>query len=484
MKEIANFINGAWVKTDSTFDAINPVTGKTAALVHEADRDTVDAAVAAGKAAMQGPWGNMPLAQRCQLLYAVADEIERRMDDFVAVECEDVGVPEPMARMLFIGRAAYLFRMYADQARAHMERAYHFDTPDGGKALSYTFHRPKGVVATIAPWNVPMLLLAFKVAPALAAGNTIVAKPSEVTPQSATLLAEAMQAAGIPDGVYNVVQGFGHDSAGEYLTDNQDVMAYSFTGESTTGSAIMRAAASGLRDVSLEMGGKNPAIVFADANLDAVLPGSRMSCFSNTGQICLSTERIYVQRAIYEQFVERLADTAKSITIGGPFEHGVQMGPLVSQTHREKVLTAIEQARADGGHILYGGDIPEFGDERDGGSFIQPTIVTGLTETAEFVRKEIFGPVTHIQPFDEEEEAIAMATNTAYGLTSTLWTQDISRGHRVAAQMQSGLIWINNWQLRDLRAPFSGHGLSGVGTQGGTESLEFFSEVSTVTLKV
>ena len=484
MKEVANFINGEWVKTGKTFENINPVNGKTVALIHEANRETVDQAVEAGKDAMKGPWGKMPLAQRCQLLYKIADEMERRMDDLVAVECEDVGVPEPLARGLFIGRAAHLFRMYADQAREHTEKAYHFDTPDGGKAISYTYHRPKGVVGVIAPWNVPMLLLAFKVAPAMAAGNTVVAKPSEITPQSATLLAEIMKDAGVPDGVYNVVQGFGRESAGEFLTENQGVMAYSFTGESTTGAAIMRAAATGLRDVSLEMGGKNPAIVFADANLDAVLPGSTMSCFSNTGQVCLSTERIYVQRPIYEEFVQRLAAVAQSMKVGGSFEAGVQMGPLVSQEHREKVMAAINTARADGGEIVSGGNIPEFGDERDGGSFVQPTIITGLAETSDFVRNEVFGPVAHVQPFDEEDEAIAMATDTAYGLTSTLWTQDISRGHRVASQMQSGLIWVNNWQLRDLRAPFSGHGLSGVGTQGGTESLEFFSDVSTVTLKI
>ena len=484
MKEVANFINGEWVKTGNTFENINPANGKAVALIHEANRETVDAAVDAAQAAMKGPWGKMPLQQRCQMLYKIAAEIERRMDEFVAVECEDVGVPEPMAKAVFIGRAAFLFRMYADQAKEHMEKAYHFDTPDGGKALAYTFHRPKGVVGAIAPWNVPMLLLAFKVAPALAAGNTIVAKPSEITPQSATLLAEVMRDVGVPPGVYNVVQGFGRESAGEYLTENQGVMAYSFTGESTTGAAIMRAAASGLRDVSLEMGGKNSSIVFADANLDAVLPGSGMSCFSNTGQICLSTERMYVQRPIFEQFVERMAKVASGIKIGGPFEQGVQMGPLVSQAHREKVLMALDSARDDGGEIVCGGGIPEFDDERDGGSFIQPAVVTGLPESSAFVQKEIFGPVTHIQPFDEEDEAIAMATDTAYGLTSTLWTQDLSRGHRVAAQMQSGLIWVNSWQLRDLRAPFSGHGLSGVGTQGGTESLEFFSEVSTVTLKI
>jgi aminomuconate-semialdehyde/2-hydroxymuconate-6-semialdehyde dehydrogenase len=484
MKEVANFINGEWVKTGNTFDNISPVTGQSVAVVHEANQETVDDAVSAAQAAMQGPWGKMPLAQRCQMLYKIADEIERRMDDFVAVECEDVGVPEPIARAIFIGRAAHLFRLYADQAKEHLERAYHVDTPDGGKALAYTFHRPKGVVAAIAPWNVPMLLLAFKVAPALAAGNAIVAKPSEVTPRSATLLAEVMQAVGVPDGVYNVVQGFGRDSAGQYLTQNQGVMAYSFTGESSTGASIMREAATGLRDVSLELGGKNPAIIFADANLDAVFPGSQMSCFSNTGQICFATERTYVERPLYEEYVERLSAIANSIKVGGPFEQGVQMGPLVSQTHREKVTASIDKAAKDGGQIVCGGGIPEFGDERDGGFFIQPTIVIGLPETADFVRNEIFGPVTHIQPFDDEAEAIAMATDTAYGLASTIWTQDISRGHRVAAQMQSGLIWLNCWQLRDLKAPFSGHGLSGVGTQGGTESLEFFSDVSTVTLKV
>ncbi len=484
MKQVANFINGQSVTTGNTFEKISPVTGKPVALIHEADRATVDQAVAAADAAMSGPWGKMPLAQRCQLLYKIADEIERRMDDFVAVECEDVGVPEAMARTIFIGRAAFLFRMYADQAREHLDQAYNFDTPDGGRALAYTYHRPKGVIGAIAPWNVPMLLLAFKVAPAMAAGNTIVAKPSEVTPQSATLLAEVMKSVGVPDGVYNVVHGFGRESAGEYLTENKSVMAYSFTGESTTGAVIMRAAATGLRDVSLELGGKNPAIIFADANLDAVFPGSSMSCFSNTGQICLSTERLYVQRPIYEEFVERLAGVASAIKIGGPFETGVQMGPLVSHNHREKVITAIESARDEGGQVVYGGEIPEFGDERDGGAFIQPTIITGLPESASFVRNEVFGPVTHIQPFDEEDEAVHMATNTAYGLTSTIWTQDISCGHRVASQMKSGLIWLNSWQLRDLRAPFSGHGLSGVGTQGGRESLEFFSDVSTVTLKI
>jgi aminomuconate-semialdehyde/2-hydroxymuconate-6-semialdehyde dehydrogenase len=338
-------------------------------------------------------------------------------------------------------------------------------------------------VAVIAPWNLPFLLLTWKVAPALACGNTVVAKPSEETPSSAALLAEVMQEVGLPPGVFNLVHGFGPDSAGAALAAHPDVNAIAFTGESATGAAIMKSAADSVKALSFELGGKNAAIVFADADFEAALAGTMRSVFANTGQVCLCSERVYVERAIFARFVEALAKGARALKVGGPFEDA-DMGPLISRAHRDKVLSYYRLAREEGAAIVCGGGVPSFGDERDQGAFIEPTILTGLPERARYVREEIFGPVCHVAPFDSEEQVIHMANDTRYGLAAAVWTSNLQRAHRVARQMEVGIAWVNDWFLRDLRTPFGGVKLSGIGREGGAHSLAFFSEPMNICVKL
>ena len=400
MVEIRNFIGGEWVGTGRTFDKFSPVTGEKTAVVHEAGAAEVDAAVSAGKAAMAGEWGALPAGARGARLRRIADEMERRADDFVAAECADVGLPKAAARLVSVARAAAQFRMFAEAAAGLEGRAWRFRQPPatgGGDALSYTFRRPHGVAGAIAPWNVPLLLLAHMVAPALAAGNAAVAKPSEHAPRSAALLAETARDCGIPAGALNVIQGFGPDSAGEMMTRHRGISAFAFTGESATGEAVARAAAAGLRDVSMELGGKNPALIFADADLEKAVATTTRSAFFNCGQICHGTERIYAERPIFERFAESLAAAARKMTLGGP-DDDAQMGPLVYNEHREKVLGLIESARADGAEFLAGGNVPEFGDRRDGGFFVSPTVAVGLSQDSRFVREEVFGPVCLFLP--------------------------------------------------------------------------------------
>jgi aminomuconate-semialdehyde/2-hydroxymuconate-6-semialdehyde dehydrogenase len=332
----------------------------------------------------------------------------------------------------------------------------------------------------ICPWNLPLLLMTWKVAPALACGNTVVVKPSEETPATATLLGEVMQTVGVPAGVYNVVHGFGAGSAGEHLTRHPGVAAITFTGESATGEAIMKAAANGIRPVSLELGGKNPALVFADCDLDAAVAGIGRAAFLNTGQICLGTERIYVERPVFDRFVAALKQHAQALKPGHPSDKTTGIGPLISLQHREKVLGYYRQALADGATLICGGDIPQMPDSLTGGAWIQPTIWTGLPETSVVVREEIFGPCCHIRPFDSEEEAVHLANDTPYGLAATVWTRDVSRSFRLGSGINAGVVWINSWFLRDLRTPFGGSRQSGIGREGGVHSLEFYTELRNV----
>jgi aminomuconate-semialdehyde/2-hydroxymuconate-6-semialdehyde dehydrogenase len=305
----------------------------------------------------------------------------------------------------------------------------------------------------IVPWNLPFLLLTWKVAPALACGNVVVVKPSEETPSSAALLAEVMQEVGVPPGVFNLVHGFGPGSAGEALVSHPDVGAIAFTGESATGAAIMKCAADSVKALSFELGGKNASLVFADADFEAALAGTLRSVFSNCGQVCLCSERVYVERPLFERFVAALTERARGLKIGGPYE-GADLGPLISRAHRDKVLSYYRLARAEEGEILCGGGVPQFGDERDRGAFIEPTIVRGLREDARCVREEIFGPVCHVAPFDSEDEAVQLANDTRYGLAAAVWTSNLQRAHRVARAMEVGIVWVNDWFLRDLRTQF------------------------------
>ncbi|GAA0373265.1 aldehyde dehydrogenase [Bowmanella denitrificans] len=479
-----HYIAGEFVDSSKRFDNINPVNGQRICQVAEADKKQVNQAVMAAKAALQGPWGNMSVQQRAALLHKVADGIEERFDEFVAAEMRDTGKSLQQASSIDIPRGAANFRVFADMVKTAGSECFHTDTPDGKGALNYSLPKPLGVVAVIAPWNLPLLLLTWKLAPALAAGNCIVAKPSEETPSSATLLAEVMHEAGIPPGVFNLIHGFGPNSAGEYLTSHAHIDAITFTGESRTGSAIMRAAAEHVKPLSFELGGKNAAIIFDDADFDAAVQGTARSVFTNGGQVCLCTERVYVQRPIFERFVAALKQKAEAMKIGWPTDADTDMGPLISFEHRNKVLSYYKLAAEEGASFVTGGGVPEFGDERDQGAWVQPTLITGLSEEARCVKEEIFGPIAHICPFDTEEQAIALANNSRYGLAAAIWTRDISRGHRVAKQMEAGMIWVNTWYLRDLRTPFGGVKMSGIGREGGQHSLNFYAEPSNICIKL
>lgn len=486
VKPILNFIDGEYVEAQSgkTFENRSPVDGSLVGRVAEAGEPEIDAAVRAARAALRGPWGQMDTAKRTELLYAVADEINRRFDDFLQAEVADTGKPMSLAKHLDIPRGAANFKIFADVVKNVPTEAFQMATPDGRGALNYAVRVPKGVVAVICPWNLPLLLMTWKVGPALACGNTVVVKPSEETPSTATLLGEVMNKVGVPKGVYNVVHGFGPNSAGEFLTRHKGVNAITFTGETRTGTAIMKAAAEGTRAVSFELGGKNAGIVFADADFDAAVDGITRAAFANCGQVCLGTERVYVERPIFEKFVQALKARAEALKPGRPEDAACGIGPLISQEHRNKVLSYYRKAVEEGATVVTGGGIPDMPKELSSGSWIQPTIWTGLKEGAAVIREEIFGPCCHIAAFDREEEAVTMANDTPYGLATTIWTTNLARAHRVAAQIDVGICWINSWFLRDLRTPFGGSKESGIGREGGVHSLEFYTELRNVCVKL
>jgi aminomuconate-semialdehyde/2-hydroxymuconate-6-semialdehyde dehydrogenase len=482
--EFRNFIGGEWVATGRTFEDRNPVDGSVIGLVHEAGRAEVHAAVQAARTALDGPWGRMTVPQRVELLHAVADGINRRFDDFLAAEMADTGKPHALASHVDIPRGAANFKVFADMIRNVPTESFAMATPDGGEALNYGLRTPRGVIAVVCPWNLPLLLMTWKVGPALACGNTVVVKPSEETPATATLLGEVMNEVGMPKGVYNVVHGFGPDSAGAFLTEHPGVNGITFTGETRTGEAIMKAAANGVRPVSFELGGKNAGIVFADCDFDAAVAGIARSAFENTGQVCLGTERVYVQRPIYERFVDALAARARTLRPGRPTDAGTTFGPLISHVHREKVLSYYEVARAEGAAVVTGGGVPDMPGALAGGAWIEPTIWTGLPESSRVIREEIFGPCCHIAPFDDEAEVVAKANDTPYGLAATVWTRDAGTAHRMARSLEVGICWINSWFLRDLRTAFGGAKQSGIGREGGVHSLEFYTELRNVCVKL
>lgn len=484
MTEFRNYINGQWVTTAKQFEDRNPVDNSLVAMVHEASKTEVDAAVKAARAALSGPWGKMTQAARCNMLVAVADEIHRRFDDFLAAEIADTGKPKTLASRVDIPRGGENFREQADLNMRFPTESYTFDTPDGGKAVNYGVRTPRGVIAVISPWNLPLLLMTWKVGPALACGNTVVVKPSEETPATATLLAEVMETVGLPPGVFNLVHGFGPDSAGAFLTGHPDVDGITFTGETRTGEVIMQAAAKGVRPVSFELGGKNAGIVFADCDFDKAVAGITRSAFENTGQVCLGTERVYVERPIFERFVVALKQNAEALRPGYPCEDGVNFGPLISQEHCAKVLSYYEKARSEGATIVTGGERWQLPGALTEGAWVKPTIWTGLPETSTVIREEIFGPCVHLAPFDSEEEVVALTNDTPYGLACTVWTQDIGRAHRLGSQIEVGIFWINSWFLRDLRTSFGGAKQSGIGREGGFHSYEFYTETRNICVKL
>jgi aminomuconate-semialdehyde/2-hydroxymuconate-6-semialdehyde dehydrogenase len=480
---LKNYVGGQFVEGASWFENINPVDGSINGRVSEAGPAVVEQAVAAAQSALAGEWGQSRLGQRVAILREIADAIEGRYDEFVAAEIADTGKSYDQVHRIDIPRAAANFRNFANLAMAQQTESWLLDESDARSALNYSLRRPVGVVAVISPWNLPLLLLTWKVAPALAMGNAVIAKPSEETPSTATLLAEVIHSTSLPKGAFNLVHGFGAGSTGELLVSNPGVDAITFTGESRTGEAIMAAAAAGVRPVSFELGGKNAAIVFADADFDAAVEGVARSSFTNCGQVCLCSERVYVQRPIFERFLAALKARAAKITIGRPSD-GVDMGPLISRNHREKVLSYFRLAVEEGATVELGGDVPVFGDERDNGAFINPTIWSGLPNSARCLQEEVFGPVCHVMPFDNADEAVSLANDSQYGLCAAVWTSNLNTAHHVAGCLKVGIVWVNDWFLRDLRTPFGGAKISGLGREGGWHSFDFYSEPTNVCIKL
>jgi aminomuconate-semialdehyde/2-hydroxymuconate-6-semialdehyde dehydrogenase len=480
MIKILHFIDGAFVEPASGafFDDVDPAVGAPYALVPDGDAVDIDRAVAAAKAAYPA-WSQTPTAERSRILLAIADGIEREIDELARIECIDNGKPVALARSSDLPRAVANFRFFAT-AILHASSELH--TADAS-AFNYTLRRPLGVVACISPWNLPLYLLTWKIAPALATGNTVVAKPSEITPMTAFHFARIAKAAGLPPGVLNIVHGYG-PKVGPPLTGHPDVKAVSFTGGTATGTSIASIVSPKLKKLSLELGGKNPNVVFADADMDEAIKTSLRSSFQNQGQICLCGSRILVEKAAYPAFLERFVAAAGTLRLGDPLDPQTEQGAIVSKPHFDKIMSHIALARKEGGNIVCGGGPPESVASRcKNGYFIQPTVIVDLPMDCRTNQEEIFGPVVTITPFSGEDEAVSLANGTSYGLSASVWTQNLARAHRVADRIEAGTVWINCWMVRDLRVPFGGVKGSGVGREGGDDSLRFFTEPKNVCVK-
>lgn len=480
MLQIPNFIAGRHIAPASGqyLDNVEPATGRVYSQVADGDARDVEAAVQAAVAAFPA-WSRTPAAERSRLLLDIAQRIEANLERLAHAEAVDSGKPLRLARMVDIPRAASNFRFFATAILHDRSEAYRTDSV----ALNYTLRQPVGVAGLISPWNLPLYLFSWKVAPALATGNTAVAKPSELTPMTAHLLTELCQQAGLPSGVFNVVHGLG-PKVGEALVSHPKVRAVSFTGGTATGAHIARAAAPLFKKLTLELGGKNPNIIFADADLDEVIKTSVRSSFENQGEICLCGSRILVEEGIYPAFVERFVAETRKLRVGDPLEGTTDTGALISRGHADKVLSYIRLAKDEGGRILCGGGPPEeLGERCRDGYFVRPTVIADLPPECQVNQEEIFGPVVTVAPFRNEAEVVQIANGTPFGLSASLWTRDLARAHRVAEQIETGTVWVNCWLLRDLRTPFGGIKNSGVGREGGEEALRFFTEAKNVCVK-
>jgi aminomuconate-semialdehyde/2-hydroxymuconate-6-semialdehyde dehydrogenase len=452
-------------------------TGKIVAHIADSDSADINRAVEAAQAAFPA-WSKRKAEERANILYRVGDLIEKRREELATLESEDQGKPVWLAREVDIPRAVKNFRTFAGAILHHEESSMEMD----GEALNYTTRTPLGVAGLISPWNLPLYLATWKIAPAIAVGNTCVVKPSELTPSTAFALREILQEAGIPPGVVNIVQGTGA-RAGATLTAHPHVPLISFTGGTQTAESILKATAPHFKKVGLELGGKNPNIIFDDADLERCIPTTIRSSFLNQGEICLCGSRIFVQKGIYKQFLDRFTEETKKLVVGDPASPKTFMGPLISKSHLEKVEGYIELARKLGGTIACGGTRPNVGGAFAGGFFLSPTIITDLSNDCRVTQEEIFGPVVTVVPFETETEVIAAANGTKYGLSASLWTQNVSRAHRVAQQIDSGYVWVNCWTVRDLRTPFGGMKASGIGREGGRHSVDFYTELKTICVK-
>ena len=477
MEYINNYINGAIVPpTDGQYmDLFDPASGEVYAQVPDSNATDVNAAVVAAQAAFPA-WAATPVNERSRIMTTIADLIEAHLMPLAKAESLDNGKPVWLAKKVDIPRASANFRFFAQAITQFATHAHEMTD-----AINYTLRQPLGVVGTISPWNLPLYLFTWKVAPALAAGNCVIAKPSEVTPMTAFLLSKICIKAGMPKGVFNIVHGDGV-KVGAEMTKHPGVKAISFTGSTRVGRAIAEVAAPVFKKVSLEMGGKNPNIIFADCNYEKMLDTTMRSSFANQGQICLCGSRILVEKSIYEKFKTDFVARTKALKVGHPSDDSVNLGAIVSKPHYEKVLSYIQLAQEEGGKILAGGK-PVFPEGYENGWYIEPTIIEGLPYDCRTNQEEIFGPVVTIMPFETEEEALRYANSTEYGLASTIWTENISRANRIAKNIQAGIVWINTWLLRDLRTPFGGVKNSGVGREGGLEALRFFTEPKNVCIQ-
>jgi aminomuconate-semialdehyde/2-hydroxymuconate-6-semialdehyde dehydrogenase len=480
MEKILNYINGELVEPTSGnyLDNYNPSNGRVYSLIPDSEGLDINNAVASAKEAFK-TWSKTPKQERSDILMKLADTIEKYSDQLIKAESKDNGKPETLAAHVDIPRAPANIRFFAGAILHDSSQMHEMD----GMAINYTLRQPVGVAACISPWNLPLYLLTWKIAPALASGNTVVAKPSEVTPMTAFILSKICIEAGLPNGVLNIVHGLG-SKIGDPLTTHMDTPIVSFTGGTVTGKHIATVTAPMFKKVSLELGGKNPNIIFSDADFDKAVSTAARAAFTNQGQICLCGSRLFVQEDIYEKFKTAFIEKTKKLKVGNPKDPSSNLGAVVSKDHMNKILSKIEEAKKLGGKILTGGNrlILE-GDLKDG-YYIEPTIIEGLSYNCAINQEEIFGPVVSLISFETEDEVIDMANSTKYGLSASVFTENISKGHRVAANIDSGVVWINTWLVRDLRIPFGGMKRSGVGREGGFKSLEFFTESKNICVKI
>ena len=475
LTQIKNYIDGQMIAPGKGdyLENVNPAIGQVYSQVPNSKIDDIDRAVESAQRAFP-KWAGMSAGQRANILRNVADLVDRNRDQLADAETDDNGKPLRLSRTVDIPRVSANIRFYAGIAEGFSSESH--SMPEG---INYTLRKPLGVVAIISPWNLPLYLLSWKIAPALATGNCVIAKPSEITPMTASLFSEICIQAGMPPGVLNIVHGHGA-TTGDAMLTHPGIKAISFTGGTATGEHIARTVAPQFKKFSLELGGKNPNVIFDDCDYEKMLATSLHSSFANQGQICLCGSRILVQKGLYERFVDDFVKRASQMRVGDPREESSELGAVVSQPHQQKILGCIETAKDEGGHLHCGGSAANPGGRCAEGFFVEPTVFTGLSENSQTNQQEIFGPVVSIQPFDDEDHAVALANGTRYGLSATVWTQDIRCGHRMADRIESGVVWINTWMVRDLRTPFGGMKSSGSGREGGLESLRFFTEPKNV----